>query len=893
MNAEERNLRGSDSSQGELWQRQLQYWREQLSGAPEVLKLPLDRPRPAVGSHDVAVSAFTLPVQLSDQLKAFARTQGATLYMVLLGAFQVLLSRYSGQLDVVVGCPVAGRTYARLEGLMDSFVNTLPLRLRLQGKESFAEVVKQVRQRALGACAHQDIPFERLVAELQPRQDLALPPVFQVMFVLHKQPRAALYPPGVARVSSKFDLTLSLREGPLGITGGLEYAAALFDAETIQAMTRSYECLLREFVVDPTKSVFNCRLMSRSEERRQLRQGKGRTREYPTSRIHEQFESQVRRTPNSVALVYRNLSLTYGQLNELAGRLSRHLREAGVGAGIRVGIHLERSLEQLIAVLGVMKAGGTYVPLEVGLPNERLTFLLEDAQIKHVLLLEESMQSLSLSAIEVVLMDGAATQTDWLRKYADQPSAVVSEPAFSRPAEDEALYVLYTSGSTGKPKGVVVGHREVSNYLAYAGRAYLSSEIEAAVVSTPLSFDATLTTLLAPLLVGKTVRLLSHQAGFLEELSRELFESEKPRLFKLTPAHLQALRHAAEASPTRTVAHRIVVGGEQLSVATLEPWIRSLPLARFVNEYGPTETVVGCCVYELSGLKGLEALGGAAVVPIGRAIANTQLYVLGENRRLRPSGCVGELYIAGAGVTRGYLNRADLTDEHFVENPYDSGRRLYRSGDRVRWRPQGVLEFVGRVDDQVKLRGYRIELGEIEAALQSHPEVRQAAVVLHEEAGGARRLIGYVVSEKERGPSATQLHDYLERTLPDYMVPAQYLRLGRMPLTGNGKVDRTALPAPGPPNAPQEPAPPLTPTELALEKLWRKVLRIEGRVGVHDNFFERGGDSILAINLMAQATKAGLKLTIPQIFESPTIAELALLLTAAHVGDAEQGNRTL
>lgn len=858
MNAEERNLRDSDD---ELLQKQLEYWREQLSGAPQVLELPTDRPRPAVAAHDAAVSEFTLPVKLSGQLKALARTQGTTLYVVLLGAFQILLSRYSAQRDVVVGT-------------MGFFVSTLPLRLRLRGSESFVEVTQQVRQRVLEAQAHQDIPFERLVAELQLPRDPARPPVFQAMFVLRD----------AAQRHSNLDLTLSLREGSRRITGALEYATALFDAGTIQAMTDSYECLLQEFVADPTRGVLDCRLVSRSEERRQLRQGRGETREYPTTGVHEQFESQVRRAPNAVAVVYGDLSLTYGRLDAIAGRLSRHLRAIGVGAGIRVGIHLERSLEQLIAVLGVMKAGGAYVPLEVGLPGARLAYLLDDARIKHVLLLEESLQRLPLSGIEAVLMNGAATQTDWLGKYAD----ALLEPTFPRPTEQDALYVLYTSGSTGKPKGVVAGHREVSNYLAYAGQAYFSPEIDVAVVSTPLSFDATLTTLLAPLLAGATVRLLSHQAGFLAELSRELFESDRPRLFKLTPAHLQALRHVAEACPARAVAHRIVVGGEQLSVATLAPWIRSLPLARFVNEYGPTETVVGCCVYELSGPKALEALGGAAVVPIGRAIANTQLYVLDEDRCLRPSGSVGELYIGGAGVTRGYLNRVDLTDERFVENPYDGAERLYRSGDRVRWRSQGVLEFVGRMDDQVKLRGYRIELGEIEAVLQRHPQVRQAAVVLHEEAGGAPQLVGYVVSEKAGAPGAAELRDYLERTLPDYMVPSRYSWLEQLPLTANGKVDRMALPAPDPASAPQELELPVTPTQVTLERVWRKVLRIEGRIGVHDNFFARGGDSILAISVMAQAGKAGLNLTIQQIFESPTIAEMAVLLTEAQAADAEQ-----
>jgi amino acid adenylation domain-containing protein len=591
---------------------------------------------------------------------------------------------------------------------------------------------------------------------------------------------------------------------------------------------------------------------------------------------HELFSRQAGRTPSAVAAACGGQSLTYGELDEKSRRLSRYLAEAGVRGESRVGIHLRRSPEALIAVLGVLRAGAAYVPLEAGLPAQRLEYMLGDSGVGCVLVESGLMESLPLGGFDVVLMDGAGTDPDWLAEFAEEP-ADGPEPHVT---PDTLAYVLYTSGSTGRPKGVMVEHRGLTNYLCFAAESYLTEGIEGSVVSLPLGFDATLTTLLAPLVAGRRVELLPDDERTMGLVAERLF-GERPLLFKLTPAHLEALQYVERPAQAGQAAHVIVVGGEQLGAALLARWKRELlPHSTFVNEYGPTEAVVGCTSWTLSDEAGLAVLEGRAAAPIGRPIPNTQLYVLGEAGRPQPPGGVGELYIGGAGVARGYLNLGELTRERFIPNPFGDGR-LYRTGDLVRWLDGGELAFVGRDDDQVKVRGYRIELGEIEAALAEVEGVRAAAAAVREDIPGQKRLVAYVTTDEGAMQGAGEselvgvLRNALRSQLPDYMMPSAYVLLDELPLTPNGKVDRKALPAP---QAGQAQAahyvPPRNPVERAICEVWEEVLN-RADIGVEDNFFSLGGDSILSIRVASLLRARGISIDIKDIFQHQTVALLA------------------
>ncbi len=598
--------------------------------------------------------------------------------------------------------------------------------------------------------------------------------------------------------------------------------------------------------------------------------------------IHEQFARQARKTPEAVAVVFGEQTMSYRELNSKAERLARYLAEAGVGVESRVGIYLRRSQEMMIGILGVMKAGGTYVPLEPGLPKQRLEYMRADAAIEWVLVESGSIDSLPLSGVDVVMMDGAGTDPRWLEEMED---GLTPELA-AKPKADNLVYILYTSGSTGKPKGVMVEHGGLSNYLAYAA-TYLAGEIEGSVVSSPLSFDATLTTLLAPLLVGRTVELLPDDEMMMGRLAERLFGATSGLLFKITPAHLEGLEYIERAVKVGGAAHMIVVGGEQLSAQVLRKWKSELlPQACFVNEYGPTEAVVGCSVWKLSDESGLKELEAMAAAPIGRPISNTQLYVLGEGGQLQPSNTVGELYIGGAGLARGYLNQETLTRERFIPNPFSegAGSRLYKTGDLVRRSPGGELAFVGRRDDQVKIRGYRIELGEIEQQLGAMAGV-SAAVVLAREDEGRKRLVAYVMPseypvevEQQAALRPGLISGYREglaASLPDYMVPSAFVILAEMPLTPNGKLDRKALPSPeGEDVQAALYVAPRNATEQAMCEVWQEVLGLD-RIGIEDNFFSLGGDSILSIRIVSMLKGRGVSIDIKDIFQHQTIEQLA------------------
>jgi len=863
-----------DWLQGEVLAEHLAYWRQQLADAPQ-LELPTDRPHPAVQTFNGAAISFALSKDLSTALGALSRHAGTTLYMTLLAAFALLMSRYSGQTDVVLGSDTANRTRVETEGLIGFFVNMLVLRLNLEGNPRFTELLRRVREVSLGAYAHQELPFEKLVEELHVPRELSRNPLFQVLFTLQNSSRYQLEVPGLRLESmpaggrpAKFDLTLAMRESAEGLLGVFEYNTDLFDATTVQRMAGHFETLLTAIVDDPQQRLSALRIITDDERRRLLSDwAETRGSMLDVECAHQLFEKQAAVLPEAEAVRCGSTTLTYGELNRRSNQLANYLRSIGVGPDVPVALCLGRSAVMVIGILGVLKAGGAYVPLDPGDPLERLSMILEETKTPVVLTESLFAEQLPFSWGQVLCLD-----TDW-NLIGTQPEAT------EHTAQAENLaYIIYTSGSTGRPKGVMVSHRGLVNYLSWCTGAYRVSEGLGAPSHSPLSFDLTVTSLLSPLCAGRTVTILPDEiagAGLAESLRSESGYS----LVKITPAHLALLANSIPDNASEW-AKAIVIGGEMLTFETLKPWRARLPQTRFINEYGPTETVVGCCVYEVTA----ETVNGAGGVPIGRPITNTRMYVLDAGFEPVPMGVAGELYIGGFGLARGYLDRPDQTAERFVPDPFsrEPGARLYRTGDLARYLPDGNFDFLGRSDQQVKLRGYRIELGEIENILARHSAVREAVVTVREDVPGDRRLVAYIVAHDNRDCSASELRNYLKERLPEYMTPSSFVFLDALPLTANGKVDRRALPSPdgSRPEWETEYLAPRTPLEEVLAGVWAELLSIE-QVGVHDNFFVLGGHSLLATQLLARLlTMFKVELPLITVFQSPTIAEFAEALKA-------------
>ncbi|HST59365.1 MAG TPA: amino acid adenylation domain-containing protein, partial [Longimicrobium sp.] len=860
----QRHVLGGEALEGEL-----AWWRERLAGAPALLELPADRPRPAVQSHRGATERVQLPVELLTSLQALGRGEGATLFMVLLSAFQVLLGKYSGSEDVVVGSPIAGRGRREVEELIGFFLNTLALRTELGGDPSFRQVLERVRETTLGAFEHQGVPFERLVEELQPERSLSHSPLFQVMFVLQEtdQPFGGLAGlkvrgAGAETATSKFDLTLALATHSGGISAGLEYSTDLFDRATIVRMLAHFQRLLEQVAAHADVPLSRLALIGDEERRRVVREWNATEAEQTVVPVHALFEAQADRTPDAVAVTHGEVSLTYRDLDARANRLARHLAALGVGVDGRVGLSLERGPEMMVAVLGILKAGAAYVPLDPAYPAERLAYMLENSAARVLITQQGLAETLPAGDAVVVRLDADA------QAIGGQSAGRLALPV----APENLAYVIYTSGSTGRPKGVAMPHGALANLLAWQARDWSSPAPAVTLQFTSTSFDVSFQEIFSCWTAGGRLVLIGEEqrydpAGLLEIVERE----GVARLFM--PA--VALHQLAEAGDERGLApstlREVVTAGEQLRVTeAMRRWMGALG-APLHNHYGPSETHV---------VTRLALAGDPASWPllpsIGGPIANARTYVLDAALQPLPVGIPGELYLGGDGLARGYLNRPALTAERFVPDPFapTPGARVYRTGDRARWLANGTLEFLGRADEQVKIRGFRVEPGEVEAVIATHPRVRKAVVVAREDVPGDRRLVAYVVVDG--GVDVEALRSHVKGRLPEYMVPAAFVPLDALPLTPSGKVARRALPAPEYTGAEDRYVAPRTPVEEVLAGVWAEVLRVE-RVGVEESFFELGGHSLLATRVVSRIRAVfGVELPLRALFEGPTAAELAV-----------------
>ncbi|HCE9575698.1 TPA: non-ribosomal peptide synthase/polyketide synthase [Pseudomonas aeruginosa] len=856
-------------------ERQLEYWRGKLGERHPVLELPTDHPRPAVPSYRGSRYEFSIEPALAEALRGTARRQGLTLFMLLLGGFNILLQRYSGQTDLRVGVPIANRNRAEVEGLIGLFVNTQVLRSVFDGRTSVATLLAGLKDTVLGAQAHQDLPFERLVEAFKVERSLSHSPLFQVMY--NHQPLVADIEAldSVAGLSfgqldwksrtTQFDLSLDTYEKGGRLYAALTYATDLFEARTVERMARHWQNLLRGMLENPQASVDSLPMLD-AAERYQLLEGWNATAaEYPLQRgVHRLFEEQVERTPTAPALAFGEERLDYAELNRRANRLAHALIERGVGADRLVGVAMERSIEMVVALMAILKAGGAYVPVDPEYPEERQAYMLEDSGVQ--LLLSQSHLKLPLAqGVQRIDLDRGAP---WFEDYSE------ANPDIHLDGENLA-YVIYTSGSTGKPKGAGNRHSALSNRLCWMQQAYGLGVGDTVLQKTPFSFDVSVWEFFWPLMSG--ARLVVAAPGDHRDPAKlvALINREGVDTLHFVPSMLQAFLQDEDVVSC-TSLKRIVCSGEALPADAQQQVFAKLPQAGLYNLYGPTEAAIDVthwsCVEE-----------GKDAVPIGRPIANLACYILDGNLEPVPVGVLGELYLAGRGLARGYHQRPGLTAERFVASPFVAGERMYRTGDLARYRADGVIEYAGRIDHQVKLRGLRIELGEIEARLLEHPWVREAAVL----AVDGRQLVGYVVLESESGDWREALAAHLATSLPEYMVPAQWLALERMPLSPNGKLDRKALPAPEVSVAQAGYSAPRNAVERTLAEIWQDLLGVE-RVGLDDNFFSLGGDSIVSIQVVSRARQAGLQLSPRDLFQHQNIRSLALAAKAG-AATAEQG----
>jgi len=859
--------------QGDVLEAQTRYWKQQMGGELTALTLPTDHPRPAVWTYQGAFESVMLPKKLTTDLKTLSNQAGCTLFMTLLAAFKVLLHRYTRQNDIIVGSPIANRTRPEIEGLIGFFVNTLALRSDLSGNPSFREVLRRVKKVALEAYAHQDLPFEKLVMELQPERNLNHTPLFQVMFALQENPTSELgsseiliSPVDIHNDTAKFDLLLEMVQVDGRLKASMEYSTDLFAAATITRMLQQFQTLLQGMAADPDRRISDMPLLTKAERRQMVVTWNDTRTVYPSDRcVHQLFEAQAEQTPHAIAVTCAGEEVDYQTLNGRANQLAHYLRALGVGPDVLVGICLERSIEMIVGILSILKAGGAYVPLDPSYPSERLDFMVNDTQAP-VLLTQKGLlrKPLDPKAKKIYL------DADW--------EAIAQQSEISpvnQTTADNLAYVMYTSGSTGMPKGIGIPHRAINRLVNNTNYIQLGPADIIAQASNS-AFDAATFEIWGALLHGAKLVIISRDVILSPQQFAAQLRAQSISTLFLTTALFNQL--ASDVPSAFQSVQHLLFGGQLVD----PKWVRQVLYGdssdRLLHVYGPTESTTFASWYLVK-----DVPPDAMTVPIGVPLSNTQFYVLDSNLQPSPIGVPGELYIGGDGLARGYLNHPELTARTFVPNPFSdrAGARMYKTGDLVRYLPNGNLEFIGRYDFQVKIRGFRVELGEIEVLLSQHPGVREVVVVAREDAPGGKRLVAYLIPHKERSPTIDQLRTFLKEKLPDYMIPTAFVFMDVLPLTPSKKVDRRALPAPDWIKCESDEAfvAPRDPIEEALAVIWTQVLGID-RVGIRDNFFELGGHSLLAVRLMSRIRERFERdLPLSTLFQKPTIEHLAHLLS--------------
>lgn len=876
--------------QTEVLETQLTYWRQQLDGIAR-LNLPTDRPNPTVPSYRGATQFLELSPSLSQGLEKLCQQQGVTLFMTLLAAFQTLLYRYTQQEDIVVGSPIANRNRSEIEGLIGFFVNTLVLRTDLSGNPTFQELLGRVREVTLGAYAHQDLPFEKLVEELHPQRALSRHPLFQVVFGFENAPMEALELPGLTLSpltidfkTTRFDLEFHLWDASggfrslwgeewkhsEGIRGVVVYNTDLFDAATITRMVGHFTTLLEGIVANPQTRVASLPILLDAERQQLLGEWNDTVADYPQNRcIHQLFEEQVEHNHHAIAVIFDRQSLTYQELNSRSNQLAHYLQKQGVSSDVLVGLCVERSVEMIVGMLAILKAGGAYLPLDPNYPQERLNFMLEDAQVAVLLTQQHLVERLSTHNLQIISID-----TDWNRVTQES-----SENPISRVTSDNLAYVIYTSGSTGKPKGVAILHKAVNRLVCNTNYIKIDSADKIAQVSNT-SFDAATFEIWGALLYGAQLVGISRDVLLSpHDFALQLQQQGITVLFLTTALFQQIIRDVPQAFAS---LRYLLFGGEAVDARWVRKVLKKGAPQQLIHVYGPTEGTTFSSFYQVQ-----DVSEEATSIPIGCPIANTQIYLLDEQLQPVPIGISGELYISGDGLARGYLNRPELTSQRFIPRApikgaptmgAQPGTRLYKTGDLARYRADGNIEFLGRIDNQVKIRGFRIELGEIESVLNQHPAVREAVVMVQQDVPDDKHLVAYIVfNEQVNNPKSSELRQYLSEKLPQYMVPSAYVMLDSLPLTPNGKVNRRLLPEVDTFNldAEQNYVAPGTGIEEELARIWRQILGKQ-QVGIYDNFFELGGHSLLATQLTSRIRDAfQVELSVRILFEAPTVASLA------------------
>ncbi len=887
---------------GDVLKEQLGYWKRQLSGNLPVLALPTDRPRPRIQTFRGAARAFSLTERLTLELNALSQREGVTLFMTLLASLKVLLYHYTGQEDIIVGTPIANRRRAELENLIGFFVNNLPIRTNLEGNPTFRELLSRLKEVALEAFAHQDVPFEKLVEELAPERDPSQNPIFQMMFILQNTPREATKIAGLTAVAllsddparmrepeakrpprpsfSRFDLTIDLKEWKGYIFGGVEYNTDLFDDSTIQRLIRHFGTILERAVRDPGTRIADLSPLTDEERRRLVVDWNQTDEDYPGEKtIPDVFEARVSLSPERVALIHGENVLSYRELDRRANRLAHRLKSLGVGPEAPVGIFIDRSPSMIVGLLGILKAGGAYVPLDPAYPTERIAFMIENSRLEVLVTRGDLVSRLPAHAARVVHVES----------FEGEGSERAEELAPERRLHsDHPCYTMYTSGSTGTPKGVLGVHRAALNRFQWMWNHFPFADGEVCCQKTSLNFVDSVWEIFGPLLAGVPLAIVPDELtkdprGLVSELER----SGVSRIV-LVPSLLRVLLESQQDLNERLSGLSLwIVSGEALTAELAALFHQRMPGARLVNLYGSSEVAADSTWYDT----GKEDV--PARIPIGRPIANTRTYLLSADLEPVPLGVTGELYVGGAGLARGYAHRPDWTAERFLPNPFAArpGERLYRTGDRARYRPDSEIEYMGRADHQVKIRGFRIELGEIGSALGKHPKVAESLLMVREDSPSGARLVAYAVPAPGAAITGSELREFLSEKLPAHMVPQAFVILEAMPLTPNGKVNRRALPAPSADRSDLgggSYVAPRSELERKIVQVWQEVLGVE-RVGVHDNYFDLGGHSLLMVEVHEKLRPVVPRpITIVDLFQYPTVRALYKFLSRDGNGDGSE-----